>query len=234
MKLAPAARGSGSGPASNLVIRAVLWDNDGVLVDTEALYFQASRETLEGVGVTLNHQEFAEISLGQGRSLFELARDRGFSEDDLSRLREARDDRYTEILRDGVRVIPGVEPCLETLGRQYRQAIVTSCKKNHFDEIHRHTALLRFFEFALTPDDYGAHKPDPEPYLTAAQRMGLSPSECVVVEDSERGVRSAVAAEMYCLAIPNALSRRGDLSAAHRVLSSVTEVAGVVAALSAK
>ncbi len=228
MKPSLAAHGSGEARPAFVVARAVLWDNDGVLVDTEALYFRATRETLDRVGVALDPQSFARISLGQGRSLFDLARDHGFDDEALAELRAERDQRYTEILREGVQVMPGVQDALESLYGRVPMAIVTSSKRDHFEEIHHHTRLLGFFDFVLTPDDYGSHKPHPEPYLTAAERLGVEPRDCVAVEDSERGVNSATTAGMICLAIPNELSRGGDLSRAHQILTNASEAADVI------
>ncbi|MFP6639027.1 MAG: HAD-IA family hydrolase, partial [Myxococcota bacterium] len=73
-------------------------------------------------------------------------------------------------------------------------------------------------------------KPHPEPYLLAAERLGVDPGRCVVVEDSERGLQAAVAAGMSCVAIPNQMTRVGDFSRADRVITSLRELPAIVAA----
>jgi HAD superfamily hydrolase (TIGR01509 family) len=122
----------------------------------------------------------------------------------------------------GVRVNPGVRECLEALRDQMRMGIVTGSRRDHFEAMHRTSGLMPYFEFALTHDEYERSKPHPEPYLTAVERYGLDPRSCVVVEDSERGVRSAAAAGLRCIAIPNALTRNGDFSVATLVLDDVS------------
>ena len=107
-------------------------------------------------------------------------------------------------------------------------AIVTASGRAHFDVIHRPLGLLSHFDFVLADGDYANHKPHPDPYLAAAQRLGLDPAECIAVEDSERGLRSAVAAGMRCLVVPGGLSLDGDFALAHRVLDSAHDVPRVI------
>ncbi len=212
------------GHPSAPVIKAIFWDNDGVLVDTEHLYFEATRRVLAEVGVTLTEALFHELFLVQNRGAWHLAAAAGVAPDALVRLRADRDALYGELLqRDGL-VIPGVEAALSQLAGRFRMAIVTSSHGDHFAAIHRSTNLLRFFEFVLTREHYVRSKPAPEPYLAALARTGLHPSECLVVEDSERGLRAAKAAGLSCWVIPTALTRAGDFRAADRVLRAAEEV----------
>jgi HAD superfamily hydrolase (TIGR01509 family) len=207
------------------VIKAILWDNDGVLVDTEHLYFEATRRVLATVGVALTEALFHDLFLVQNRGAWHLAEAAGVPEDALARLRADRDALYDALIeRDGL-VLPGVEAALAQLAPRFRMAIVTSSHQGPFDIVHRRTNLLRFFELVLTREHYQRSKPDPEPYLTALCRTGLSAGECLVIEDSERGLRAAKAAGIACWVIPTALTRGGDFRAADRVLGSVREVA---------
>jgi HAD superfamily hydrolase (TIGR01509 family) len=215
------------------MLKAVLWDNDGVLVDTEGLYFEATRRTLADAGVEMTREHYADISLRQGRSAFEMLCEGGMSTDKIQRLRASRDNRYSALLRSRPLVIDGVEETLAALHGTIRMGVVTSSRKVHFDLIHRSTGLLGYFDLVLTREDYRQTKPDPEPYRTALERTGLEARDCVVVEDTERGMLSAVAAGIRCLVIPNALNRNGDFSAAHEVLTDVREVAQVVSRMRA-
>jgi HAD superfamily hydrolase (TIGR01509 family) len=207
------------------VIEAIFWDNDGVLVDTEHLYFEATRRALSSAGVVLTEALFHELFLVQDRGAWHLAAAAGVAPDGLARLRSERDALYRELLqRDGL-VLHGVEAALSRLAARFRMAVVTSSRGDHFEVIHRRTNLLRFFEFVLTREHYARSKPDPEPYLAALARVGLPPSACLVIEDSERGLRAAKAAGLACWVIPTALTRAGDFRAADRVLASVGDVA---------
>lgn len=213
------------------MIRAVLWDNDGVLVDSEALYFQASRELLAQAGIELTREAFVELSLRQGRSCFALAEQAGLPAARVESLRSARDRRYADLLRAGVPVRPGVAPCLAALAGRVRMAVVTSSSPDHFELIHARTSLRDYFEFVLTGDETPLHKPHPEPYRMAAARLGLDPAECLAIEDTERGLQSAVAAGMRCAVIPHELTRGGNFASAWRVLDHALEVPDLVGAL---
>ncbi|HTO70708.1 MAG TPA: HAD family phosphatase [Myxococcota bacterium] len=204
-------------------MKAILWDNDGVLVDTEPCYFEASRVALLRLDVEFDESSYVEC-LRQGTSCFELARARGASESAIAAARAARDAHYAELISGGIVLIPGVREALESLHGRVPMAVVTSSQPHHFELQHARTGARRFFELVVTRADYANTKPDPEPYLVAAARLGIAPADCLAVEDTERGLVSATRAGMRCAAIPRWLSARGDFRAAWRVLRNATEV----------
>jgi HAD superfamily hydrolase (TIGR01509 family) len=106
--------------------------------------------------------------------------------------------------------------------------VVTSSRKDHFDVIHRHTGLLKYFDFVLTASDFSRVKPDPEPYLRAVDRSGVSPQACVAIEDSERGLESATRAGISCIVVPTSLTQGGDFAGAQRILASIGEILTVL------
>ncbi len=197
----------------------LLWDHDGVLVETEGLYLQATREVLATVGVVLDEVLYRKFFLTQNIGAWHLVD--GKSEQELSALKAQRSARYTELLTSGDTYIPGALPMIEDLARTQRMAIVTSSRRAHFDAIHRGRSLPSHFELILAREDYGESKPDPEPYLTAVARMGVAPAECLVIEDSERGLRAAHAAGLRCWVIPSELTRGSDFSHAERRFDSI-------------
>lgn len=199
-------------------IDAILFDNDGVLVDTEPLFLRATRELLGSIGIVFDLDEYREISLRQGRSMLDLVAARGATPAEVEALRARRNQRYAELIAAGVPVIAGVEDTLRRLHGKRPLAIVTSSYRGHFESAHEQTGFLRYFEFFLADGDYERHKPHPEPYLTAAERLGIAPARCLVIEDSERGVQAAAAAGMRCVAIPTELTRPQDFGSAERVL----------------
>lgn len=199
---------------------AIFWDNDGVLMETEHLYYQANAEALAQAGVELDLEEFRRISLRLGESVLALADGIG----DAGVLRRVRDDIYYRLLGEESRVYPGVRETLERLHGRLPMAIVTSCRRDNFLQMHRESGLLGYFDFVLTREDYRTSKPDPEPYLTACARAGFSPGRCLAVEDSERGVVSASRAGLAVAAIPGDLNRGGDFSPARWLLDGIHEL----------
>ena len=204
----------------------VFWDNDGVLVDTETLYFQSNQEVLATVGIALTREFFMEHSLSRGESVFDLAE--ALSEPDRERLRQTRDQRYGELLRGRDTVLPGVRETLTELHGEVEMGVVTGSRRDHFDIIHQSSGLLGFFRFVLTREDYGRAKPHPDAYRAALTCSQATAGDCVVVEDSARGAAAAVAAGLRCIVIPNELTRGTRFQGAHTVLDSVRHLPPVV------
>lgn len=207
---------------------AVFWDNDGVLVDTEHLYMRATREVMVARGAGLSETEYIEWFLRQNRGILHFAELYGWSAAEVAVMRQARNDRYGELLRSEPLLIDGVDEVLSALHGRVRMAIVTSSRREHFDIIHAASGLLPYFDFVLADGDYAASKPHPAPYLAAIERTRLAPSDCLVVEDSERGLKSAVAAGLPCVVVPSRLTAGESFSGALRVLSNVREVIGII------
>ena len=211
--------------------RAIFWDNDGVLVDTEPIFYEVTSEVLARHGVALSDEQFVDLSLRQGRSLFDLASERGVGPEEIEKSKLERNARYLARLSEGVPLLDGVRETIEALSGELPMAVVTSSHRDDFEAIHRPHTLLEHFEFVLANGDYPRHKPNPDPYRLAAERLGLAPAECLVVEDSERGLQAAVSAGMRCMVVPQGFTRGGDFSRAYRVLESVAEVPEVVRGL---
>lgn len=199
----------------------IFWDNDGVLVDTEGFYYQASREALAGIGYELTPGQFVAVSLATGRSVFELATD---DVQVMDALRHWRNKRYSQLLTERNLLLPGVKATLTELASRQRMAIVTSSRRDHFDLIHAATDILHLFDFILCREDYQEAKPHPEPYLRALQQSGSQPSSCLVIEDSARGLAAAKAAGLTCWVIPSPQTQGQDFSAADRLLGQIGEL----------
>ncbi|MEE9910819.1 MAG: HAD family phosphatase [Deltaproteobacteria bacterium] len=211
------------------MIKAIFWDNDGVLVDTEGIFFRANEETLAGVGISLQWEQFEEISLTHGGSVLQLAEKPGT--DAFYKLRRDRDARYADLLTREPLVIDGVREVLDALHGKYVMGIVTSSGQEHFEIIHRQSGLLPYFQFVLTMKDCTHFKPHPEPYLKAMELAGFPPQECLVIEDSPRGFAAALGAGIRCMVIPSKFTRGNHFAGAYRVLNSVKELPSVLEGL---
>jgi HAD superfamily hydrolase (TIGR01509 family) len=208
--------------------RYLLWDHDGVLVDTERLYFEATRETLSALGAELDQATYLDI-MAEGRSCWDLARARGIPEARIAFHRAQRDSLYQELLRSKPIEIPGVREVLAELGASYRMAIVTSARRADFDLIHESSGLLPFFDFSLTTEDYARSKPHPAPYLAALARFGAQPAEALALEDSVRGLKSACRAGLQCVVVRSPFTASQDFTMAWRVVDSIRQVPALLA-----
>jgi HAD superfamily hydrolase (TIGR01509 family) len=206
-----------------MTIAYLLWDNDGVLVDTERLYFQATRVVLGEVGVALSRDRYLEW-MAVGRSRWELARAEGHSERDIAALRQRRDQLYQGLLRAENIEIEGVCEVLSELASRYRMAIVTSARREDFELIHESRDILRHFSFVVVREDYPNAKPAPDAYALGLQRFGARPDQALAIEDSSRGLASARAAGVACVVVKNAFTAAQNFAGARQVIDSVREL----------
>ncbi len=170
---------------------AILWDNEGVLVDTETVFFEANRRELANLGIDASWADFEEINLRQGISLLSLS---GLEGDELRALFARRDALYSQLLRSEALTIAGMGELLGRLAPRFRMGIVTSSHREHFEIIHARSGLLRHFAFHVVREDYPRSKPHPDSYLAGIDRAGVPAERCLAVEDSPRGVAAARAA----------------------------------------
>jgi HAD superfamily hydrolase (TIGR01509 family) len=195
------------------VKKYVLFDHDGVLVDTEFWYYRAGQRALADVGVTLDKERYLR-DMGQGLGTWAQARAGGIDEQTISRQRAVRDAYYQEYLRTEAIEIDGVADTLAELSKYVRMAIVTTAKRVDFEIIHENRQIRQFMDFVLVREDYELAKPHPEPYLMGLKRFGATKEETLVVEDSSRGLRSAVAAGIDCAVVANDFTKAQDFSPA--------------------
>ena len=205
----------------------ILFDHDGVLVDTESWYYAAGARALADLGLTLDKEQYLR-DMSQGLGTWARARAAGVDEPTISRLREARDGYYQDYLRSEDIEIDGVVETLAELAPLVRMAIVTTAKRADFELIHERRQIRQFMEFVLVRDDYERAKPHPEPYLAGLQRFGAGTEETLVVEDSSRGLQSAVAAGIDCVVVHNDFTRHQDFSQASHRIDALGELKDVV------
>jgi len=201
------------------MFNAIFWDNDGVLMATEHLYFKANVQALDEIGVSLDLDTYREHSLRRGESVLQLA---GAQQSET--LRQRRDRIYAELLDTQSQQMPGILTVLQSLHGRQPMAVVTSCRRSNFERMHRNSQLLDFFDFILTREDYAAGKPDPEPYLTACRKAGVAPEHCLAIEDSPRGVVAAATAGLTVAALPGEMNAGSDFRAARWQLDNISQL----------
>jgi HAD superfamily hydrolase (TIGR01509 family) len=212
--------------------KAVVFDLDGVLVDSEELNIRSALEALRALGRTPGPGEAARI-VGRHPAdyLPELGSRLGMSEDDVRRALRIQMEIYVRLWGEKARLRDGARDVLARLrGRGLRLGLATSAGRRHVAVCLDKFGLGGMFEVVLTRDDVSRRKPDPEVYIACLARFGLPPGQLVVVEDSIHGVRAARAAGVRCIAIRTAQTPEDTLDGADAMVSSLGELEGLLSA----
>lgn len=215
------------------MLKGVLFDYDGTLVDSEKIHFQIWNEVLRPYGVQLSIQEYKEVYVGRPtpQNAEDIVRLHRLSEDP-ARLVAGKQAAYQGWLQSSE--LPFMAYAQEAIAffreRGMKLAVVTgSAKPGALLNLER-SGLLERIDALVTRDDVVHSKPHPESYLRALSALDLAAPECIAFEDTEPGVRSAKAAELACYAVRNEFSRRHDFSLADRVFDDLQEAIAWVAA----
>jgi HAD superfamily hydrolase (TIGR01509 family) len=203
-------------------IRAVIFDFDGLILDTETPIFESWRHAYREHGCELDFEDW-QHSLGTHPGLDPVAHLEAMLKRPLDRTTLVESVRERNRAHCEVQpLLPGVEERLrEAQGLGIPAAVASSSSRAWVTGWLERHGLSPLLACVCARDDVARVKPDPDLFLLAAERLGVPAQACLVFEDSPNGVRAALAAGMRCVAVPNALTRRMALPPAHLVLESL-------------
>jgi HAD superfamily hydrolase (TIGR01509 family) len=196
---------------------AVIFDFDGVLIDSEGLQYKSYLEVLSRYGVWVSLVEYCEYWIAAGCGPEHAVEKYGLPIT-AEQLRDQKNPVYHKILRQGVTLMPGVVAALSRIGQVFPLALATNSNRTDVGYALEHFDLARHFAVVVTRDDYEHPKPEPDAFLTAASRLAVPPERCVVIEDAHKGIVAAKRAGAKVIAVPNEYTRTNDFSSADAVL----------------
>jgi len=211
-------------------VHAVVFDMDGLLVDTESLYLEALWRQAKSIGLELPESVFVQMvgTTASDRILREHL-GAGFDVDSFNRGWMAQ---FHSAAEAGVALKAGVVELLDYLGVVRIPCAI--CTSSPHAEVDRNLAphdIRDRFEMVVARGDYPRSKPFPDPFLKAAEALGVDPAHCLALEDSHNGVRAAHAAGMMAVMVPDLLEPNEEMHAlCVRVIESLHEVQGLIAA----
>ena len=206
-----------------MAIKGILWDMDGVLVDTGDFHYQAWSTTLNQYQIPYSREKFNETFGMNNWSILALLLGPQLDQDTYIKISNQKEESFREVIRGKVKLLPGALETLEYLhSRGMRQAIASCAPPENIAALVDELQLRDHFE-AVVSGYAMAGKPAPDVFLAAADAIHISPHECLVIEDAVTGVKGAKRAGMACLAVTNTHPAK-SLGEADRVVDSLEEI----------
>lgn len=211
-----------------MIIATLLWDVDGVFVDTERLHYEAWRFMVEQFGKTLLIEEYLPL-IGQGsdENMGTICRAKGIAAD-RKKLQEIRKEHYRELRGRGVPIITENVALLTRFAKEFPALVhvaVSSAARAYVEENLDRAGIKGIFRRVISFEDQRGmrRKPAPDIYRYALRTLGVSAGTCLAFEDSSNGVLAARAAGVACVALPNEMTAAQDFTQADIVVRSVNE-----------
>jgi beta-phosphoglucomutase len=217
---------------------AVVFDFDGVLVDTEPLHLRAFQDAFAPLGWTLEPSAYAERYLGYDDLglIAAYGRDHGLTipPSQVDEIMAAKSAAFRVRLGAGSVLFPEAPACVAAIGAKFPLAIASGALRAEIEDILQDAGLRDPFQAVVGADDVPRSKPAPDCYLRAAELLGVAASSCVAVEDTRGGLASARAAGMRTIAVTTTCAA-DELDAADRIIDGLTQLTvALVEAVAAK
>lgn len=220
------------------MLRSVIFDFNGVVIDDEELHFRAFARLFEEQGLSLTHDEYFTRYLGlddKGCVAAVIAdkTEEAPTTDNKMKLVERKGEIYLEELEGKMRLFPGVVDLVRRLSAKLFLAIASGARKHEIELVIEKAGVQDCFFAVVSADEVSSGKPDPEGYLKAFERLrgrrpeasDLETSECLVIEDAPNGIKAAHAAGMACVAVTNSCKREAlEQAGADLIFESLEDV----------
>ncbi len=183
------------------MLECVLFDLDGLLVDSEPLQYRAYRHAFDQFGINLGMQDWiqwhsAEASTQRWVESRQL-------DIDVQQLRSIKKDYYDKIIASELQAKPGVEALVRDCSSRFELAVVSASRRESIETCLHKFALDQYFSLLISGSEVARSKPYPDPYLAAMRALRTTPDRAIALEDSLTGYRAATAAELLCIVCPD-------------------------------
>ena len=183
--------------------RAVLWDMDGTLIDSEEFHWISWRDTMAKEDIAITHEQFLSSFGQRNDSIIPRWLGATSTPERVERIANAKEELYRHLIRkNGISPLPGVAIWVHRLHEQgWLQAVASAAPRANIEVVLEALAATHVFQAIVSAEDVHKGKPDPEVYLTAASRVGVLPERCIVVEDAVAGIEGARRAGMRSIGV---------------------------------
>lgn len=205
-------------------IEAIAFDMDGLLINTEDLYEEVTKELLTRRGKVFKEEVRRQMIGLPAPKAYEVLIESESLQETWEELHEETEGIFEGILETRLRRLEGVEQTLSLINSKgLSRCVATSSTKSFANKALSLTGILEHLDFVVTAEEVPRGKPHPDIYLEAAKRMGVQVQRMLVLEDSENGTKAGVAAGAYVISVPNKHTRHGDFTGAKWVVESLLD-----------
>ncbi len=211
------------------MIKAVIFDMNGVIINDETIHELAFNRSLVTHGIRVSHEEYQKCCAGKtDRVGFEtIAKEKNLNFD-IDQAIHDKDQSYFQLFPANKKTYPGVIELIKSLKDKYKLAVCSGSVQREVEMILKEFDIFDCFKVVISAENVTRSKPDPEPYLLAAQRLGVLAEECVAIEDSPSGIAAAKAAGMKCIAITTT-HEPSSLQSADSIVDDFKDVKKIIA-----
>ena len=203
---------------------AVIFDLDGVIIDTGPFHKQSWYDLAQREGFEMSDEFFYSTFGMQNYLIIPRLAGRQLPQDEITRMSNWKEKRYRDLIAGKLRLLPGVKELIESLKKsRFGLAIGSSAPQANLDFMFKHLPLRDYFDVCVTGEEVSRGKPAPDTFLKAAKKLSMPVDKCVVVEDAVVGVQAAKAADMKVVAVTNT-TERANLAEADLIVDSLTEL----------
>lgn len=207
-----------------MIARALIWDLDGVIADTASFHFRAWQHVAETRNISFTEDDFRQTFGKRNPEIIAEKFGDDISPQEAERIAGTKEAVFRRIAKQSIKPFPGVLNLLLSIrSAGWSTAIASSTPPENIALIADSLEITGLFDAVVSSTDVDRGKPDPECFLLAAERLGVAPDNCVVIEDAVAGVQAAKRAGMQCIAVTNTHPAQ-KLAEADKVVNSLEEI----------
>jgi len=194
--------------------KAVIWDMDGVIVDTARYHLKAWQEVFRKRGVNFTEADFRRTFGQRNDTIIKTVLGREVSQEEMNAIAKEKEESFRRSIEQKLKPLPGVIELMTSVKeRGFQMALASSAPIENIQLVSQTLGISDCFESIISDKDVTEGKPNPQVFLLAAERLGVGPRDCIVIEDAVAGVTAAKRAGMYCLAVTSTHPRQSLMAA---------------------
>lgn len=186
------------------MLKAIIFDVDGVLVDSMRFQADAWVKTFQDIGITISRQDIYELEGSNNKRLIKSVLKKAGKEPEPEHFEQLPEKKREALEFNRIKPFEGIPDCLDELKRHFKLAVVSGSSRDTVEKIIN-KFFSGYFEVVVNGSDLERGKPDPDPYLKALEMLNLTRNECIVIENAPLGITAAKRAGLYCVAVASML-----------------------------